>query len=318
GAGGGSGVDLSVLNEARTLVSELLAEPALPPQVVSSLRSINSLMGAFSGSCRPKVNPFTPFPGFYPCSELDDATDKGERKYYKGLNSRSSLPTPQLRRSSGASGLPPMELAASRWERSGAKRSHQDYSSSPGSYPNGPYSSNLLTIPKPRSSSVTLSPHLAARRAGASPSLSPVTSPGHGAAFHRSPVEFPDTADILTKPSVTFYKAAGHMISSQDAPQPIRTAASHICHRRCGGGRHMLLGLSAALSASSVRQIAEESALDLLLEDQDEALQKLDNWNFPIFDLMQKTGGKCGRILSQVGAARRRHMTDHMGGSSVR
>ncbi|XP_069823866.1 cGMP-inhibited 3',5'-cyclic phosphodiesterase 3B [Dendropsophus ebraccatus] len=47
-------------------------------------------------------------------------------------------------------------------------------------------------------------------------------------------------------------------------------------------------------------EIAEESALDLLLEDRDHLLQKLDNWNFPIFDLMEKTGGKCGRILSQV------------------
>ncbi|XP_075182600.1 cGMP-inhibited 3',5'-cyclic phosphodiesterase 3B [Anomaloglossus baeobatrachus] len=174
-AGGGNGVDLSVLNEARNLVSELLVDPSLSPQVVSSLRSISSLMGAFSGSCRPKVNPFTPFPGFYPCTEEDDdAVDRGERKFHKGLNSRSSLPTPQLRRSSGASALLPMELAASRWERSNGKRSHPDYSTASS---NGPYSSSLLTIPKQRSSSVTLTPHTGARRAGTSPSLSPVCSP---------------------------------------------------------------------------------------------------------------------------------------------
>lgn len=65
------------------MVSELLVDPSLSPQVMSSLRSINSLMGAFSGSCRPKVNPFTPFPGFYPCAEMDDTMDKGERKFHK-------------------------------------------------------------------------------------------------------------------------------------------------------------------------------------------------------------------------------------------
>lgn len=351
-AGGGNGVDLSVLNEARNMVSELLVDPSLSPQVMSSLRSINSLMGAFSGSCRPKVNPFTPFPGFYPCAEMDDTMDKGERKFHKGLNSRSSLPTPQLRRSSGASGLPPMELAASRWDRSNGKRSHQDYSgSSQGSYPNGPFSSNLLTIPKQRSSSVTLTPHMGSRRAGTSPSLSPVTSPSHGSAYIRSPVEFPDTADFLTKPSVTLHKPVGYTLSSQDSPQPIRASTSHICHscdhkifkstsnsespesnsqpgaenqlRKSGDGssiqaEHLHLAdriqekrpqsdcktedeeLREQPHPNQQSEIEEESALDLLIEDQDELLQKLDNWNFPIFDLMEKTGGKSGRILSQV------------------
>ncbi|KAG8535273.1 hypothetical protein GDO81_028947, partial [Engystomops pustulosus] len=46
-------------------------------------------------------------------------------------------------------------------------------------------------------------------------------------------------------------------------------------------------------------EMEEEEAA---LEDQDQLLQKMDNWNFPIFDLMEKTGGKCGRILSQVDA----------------
>ncbi|XP_075043703.1 cGMP-inhibited 3',5'-cyclic phosphodiesterase 3B [Mixophyes fleayi] len=354
-AGGGNGVDLSVLNEARNMVSDLLVDQSLSTQVLSSLRSINSLMGAFSGSCRPKVNPFTPFPGFYPCPEMEDPMDKGERKFHKGLNSRSSLPTPQLRRSSGASVLPPMELASSRWERSNSKRSHQDYSgSSQGSYPNGPFSSNLLTIPKQRSSSVTLTPHMGTRRAGTSPSLSPVTSPSHGSAFNRSPVEFPDTADFLTKPSVTLHKAVGYALSSQDSQQPIRSSLSHICNS-CG---HKLFkpisnsespdslqsgtenqsrksGENSSIQDESVHlkdkklekrsqvdcsrrlsmndeqytdqmqtvqpsEMEEESSLDLLIEDQDDLLEKLDNWNFPIFDLMEKTGGKSGRILSEV------------------
>lgn len=35
-SGGGSGVDLSVLNEARNMVSDLLVDPTLPPQVIAS------------------------------------------------------------------------------------------------------------------------------------------------------------------------------------------------------------------------------------------------------------------------------------------
>lgn len=83
GAVSGNGVDLSVINEARNLVSDLAMDPSLSPQVLSSLRSVSSLMGAFSGSCRPRVNPFTPFPGFYPCPEIDDTSERGERKPLK-------------------------------------------------------------------------------------------------------------------------------------------------------------------------------------------------------------------------------------------
>ncbi|XP_018115850.1 cGMP-inhibited 3',5'-cyclic phosphodiesterase B isoform X2 [Xenopus laevis] len=356
-AGGGNGVDLSVLNEARNMVTDLLADPSLSPQAISSLRSISSLMGTFSGSCRPKINPFTPFPGFYPCPEMEDPMDKVERKPHKGLNSRSSLPTPQLRRSSGASILPPMELPP-RWERSNGKRPHQEYmGASQGSYPNGPYSSNLLTIPKQRSSSVTLTHHIGPRRAGTSPSLSPVNSPSHGSGFSRAPIEFPDTADFLTKPSITLHKSVGLASTSQDFQPHVRSTTSHIC-TSCGrpilktlsnvevtdtssqsatdqAGRQVESGTSQKEpghlkekvpetrlqkdtrnvpethepysepgSANRESEMKEESPLELMLiQDQDSLLDKLDNWNFPIFDLVERTGGKSGRILSQVSYA---------------
>ncbi|XP_004711674.2 cGMP-inhibited 3',5'-cyclic phosphodiesterase B, partial [Echinops telfairi] len=238
-SGGGSGVDLSVLNEARTMVSDLLVDPTLPPQVISTLRSISSLMGAFSGSCRPKINPLTPFPGFYPCSEMEDPAEKGDRKLYKGLNSRSSLPAPQLRRSSGTSGLPPFEQSSSRWDRSNGKRSHQEFGiSSQGYYLNGPLSSNLLTSPKQRSSSVSFTHHLSLRRAGALSSLSPVNSPSHGpvspsSLTNRSPIEFPDTADFLTKPGVILHKSLGSVVNTPDSYQPLKHSDSNLCNS-CG------------------------------------------------------------------------------------
>lgn len=83
GAVSGNGVDLSVINEARNMVSDLLTDSSLPPQTVSTLRSVSSLMGTFSGSCRPRVNPFTPFPGFYACDEVEDPGERCERKSIK-------------------------------------------------------------------------------------------------------------------------------------------------------------------------------------------------------------------------------------------
>ncbi|XP_061678698.1 cGMP-inhibited 3',5'-cyclic phosphodiesterase 3A-like isoform X2 [Syngnathoides biaculeatus] len=38
----------------------------------------------------------------------------------------------------------------------------------------------------------------------------------------------------------------------------------------------------------------------LLMENLDPMMSQLNNWNFPIFSLMEKTNGNCGRILSQV------------------
>uniref|UniRef100_A0A8C1XHB2 Phosphodiesterase n=1 Tax=Cyprinus carpio TaxID=7962 RepID=A0A8C1XHB2_CYPCA len=341
----GSGVDLSVINEARNLVSDLLVDPSLSPHVLSSLRSVSSLMGTFSGSCRPRVNPFTPFPGFYPCAEIEDPSDRGERKPLKGLSSRNSLPTPQLRRSSASSSLPPLESASSRWERTNGKRSHSELSSQ-CCVSNGP-NSNLLTIPKQRSSSVTLSySHTLPRRPGASPSLSPVSSPSHStpaapssSLVTRSPVEFPDTADFLTKPSVNLHKPLGYTLSSPEFQQQYRAPASTPLCTSCG--RQMLKGVASvevveghhttanemqrtrsgkyggenlireeSLEAESQEERIldtageklnnEEFRLDSILVDHEALMERINTWNFQIFELMEMTGGKTGRILSYV------------------
>ncbi|KAK1891300.1 cGMP-inhibited 3'5'-cyclic phosphodiesterase B [Dissostichus eleginoides] len=327
GAVSGNGVDLSVINEARNLVSDLLMDSSQSPHTISALRSISSLMGTFSGSCRPRVNPFTPFPGFYPCDEVEDSVERSDRKTIKGLSNLNLS-------SSGLS--------------------------------NGP-NPNLLTIPKQRSSSVTLTYHSGSRRAGASPSLSPVTSPSHGtlagsssSLVTRSPVEFPDTADFLTKPSVSLnlHKPLGYTLSSPDFQQPFRSSAFPLC-TSCG--RQMLKGVTSGDAGESYQTftseaqrrrsagegldfageslIREESVevdvsgdggpdaagntgqeekdkstdqqtqesegeqefrLDLMLKDQEALMERMNTWNFQIFDLVDRTGGKTGRILSYV------------------
>uniref|UniRef100_U3FBT9 Phosphodiesterase n=1 Tax=Micrurus fulvius TaxID=8637 RepID=U3FBT9_MICFL len=228
----GTEVDLSVLNQTRSIVSDLLSDPVLPPHVISSLQSINNLLSAFSGSCRPKINRFTPFPGFYSCPEMEDSPERGDCKLHKVLTSRNSLPTPQLRRSLGS--LLPID-PTSRWERNNGKRSHHEYNlSSQGSYPNGPLvGTNLLTIPKQRSSSVTSANNAGSRRAGISQNLSPGISLNNGFlsnGYHRSPAEFPDTADFFTKPSINVHKSPGSSFNSSDYQQQLRTSSCYTCN----------------------------------------------------------------------------------------
>ncbi|KGL84744.1 cGMP-inhibited 3',5'-cyclic phosphodiesterase B, partial [Tinamus guttatus] len=320
-AGSGNGVDLSVLNEARAMLADLLSDPSLPAQVISSLRSINSLMGAFLGTCKPKAHPFTPFPGL--------------KKERENCSSRSSLPTPQLRRASGVSGIPPVELPSSRWERSNSKRSHQEYNTpSQGSHSNGSFGANLPAAPKPRSSSLTLAHHISPRRGGASPGLNPLGSPGHGSVSSWSPVEFPDTADFLTKPSINIHKPLGSTFNFPDLQQ-VRTPAGYVCNS-CGrqilkpvptpeaesaeykGGKSGEIG-SPGISKESFHhterkqdereeeshqtpnQLMEQSpSLEMVSIDHDSLMEKMNNWNFQIFDLVQKLGDQSGRILSQV------------------
>uniref|UniRef100_A0A8C2XPD6 Phosphodiesterase n=1 Tax=Cyclopterus lumpus TaxID=8103 RepID=A0A8C2XPD6_CYCLU len=332
----GNGVDLSVINEARNLVSDLLMDSSLPPSTISTLRSISSLMGTFSGSCRPRVNPFTPFPGFYPCDEVEDSVERSDRKTFKGLSSRNSLPTPQPRRSStSSSALSSLDSASLRWERNNGKRPHPELNLTSSGLSNGP-NPNLLTIPKQRSSSVTLTYHAGSRRAGASPSLSPVTSPSHSllaagsgslsSLITRSPVEFPDTADFLTKPSVSLnlHKPLGFNLSSPDFQHALRSSPFSLC-TSCG--RQMLKGGSSIETGESYQPFTSEAQrsllhvqsvngnntlcsdcfqgwqefrLDPMLEDQAALMERMNTWNFQIFDLVDRTGGKSGRILSYV------------------
>ncbi|KAM8762433.1 cGMP-inhibited 3',5'-cyclic phosphodiesterase 3B isoform 3-T3 [Acanthopagrus schlegelii] len=357
GAVSGNGVDLSVINEARNLVSDLLMDSSLSPQTIASLRSISSLMGTFSGSCRPRVNPFTPFPGFYPCDEVEDSVERSDRKTIKGLSSRNSLPTPQPRRSSASSScsiLPPLDSASSRWERNSGKRPHPDLSLTSPGLSNGP-NANLLTIPKQRSSSVTLTYHAGPRRAASTGSSSSLIT--------RPPVEFPDTADFLTKPSVNLnlHKPLGYTLNSPDFQQGFRSSTLPLC-TSCGrqmpkvsietGDSHQLFSSESqrrrsageGLDYTGEALIREESVevdvsedrrpdaagnqgqteeeekekspgtdqqtqesegekefrLDPMLEDHENVMERMNTWNFQIFDLVDKTGGKTGRILSYV------------------
>ena len=44
----------------------------------------------------------------------------------------------------------------------------------------------------------------------------------------------------------------------------------------------------------------QEFKLEPILDDHDALMEKINRWNFQIFDLVERTGGKTGRILSYV------------------
>ena len=48
-------------------------------------------------------------------------------------------------------------------------------------------------------------------------------------------------------------------------------------------------------------QIEQEASQDvILIEDYDSLIENMSNWNFQIFEFVEKMGEKSGRILSQV------------------
>ncbi|XP_070303519.1 cGMP-inhibited 3',5'-cyclic phosphodiesterase 3B-like [Salvelinus sp. IW2-2015] len=214
---------------------------------------------------------------------------------------------------------------------------------STGSLSNGP-NANLLTIPKQRSSSVTLTYHAGPRRAGASPSLSPVSSPSHSpqggglsSQVTRPPVEFPDTADFLTKPSVNLHKPLGYILSSPDFQGPYRSPAALCtsCGRQmlknmpsmeAGEGHLPFTGHAEAQRRRSAGEGSEFMGEALIREESVEAestgdrspdagsrcqtdkeeqsptteQQTQETEVHSATDLMDRTGGKTGRILSYV------------------
>lgn len=47
-------------------------------------------------------------------------------------------------------------------------------------------------------------------------------------------------------------------------------------------------------------QVEQSPPLETMLLDHDSLMEKMNNWNFQIFDLVQEMGDQSGRILSQV------------------
>lgn len=84
---------------------------------------------------------------------------------------------------------------------------------------------------------------------------------------------------------------------SSSTEQP--TQEAEVCplnHRPCGPGDRLHISCVCL-------QVEQEFTLDPVLEEHETFMEKMNTWNFQIFELVDKTGGKTGRILSYVSTA---------------
>ncbi|XP_024059013.2 cGMP-inhibited 3',5'-cyclic phosphodiesterase A [Terrapene carolina triunguis] len=376
-------VDIAVMGEAHGLITDLLADPSLPPNVCTSLRAVSNLLNTqltFQAIHKPRVNPLMSFSENYTCSDSEECPEKGE-KLTIPKRLRKSLPPGLLRRVSStwttttsATGLPTLEPAPVRRDRSGSIKPHESSSSSTDPW----NSSILMAITKSRSFSasyaMSATNHLNSKRQsrqGIPPNISPLTSPCHSPiqgtpatspTGKTSSVQFPDPTDTDTKQTLKPHKV---LTSTQSAPDrseqimgpPVICSSCGRPYSQIGSGTgaldrgdgttHALTRTDDPAQATSdyetnnsdssdivqnddetdcskeqmrkgsvCRTYAPETIMlhplippedkpilapePLVMDNLDSLMDQLNNWNFPVFDLVEKIGKKCGRILSQV------------------
>ncbi|XP_050934842.1 cGMP-inhibited 3',5'-cyclic phosphodiesterase 3A [Lates calcarifer] len=191
-------VDIAVMGEAHGLISDLLADPSLPPNTCSSLKAVSNLLST-QISLQPLHRPRIPA-DTHTCSDSEEGPEKTERLAIpKRL--RRSLPPGLLRRISStwttttsATGLPTIEPGPVRRDRS-ASIKHTTESSE--SWNN----SVMMTISKSRSMSASCaasvtSNHLYSKplgRPGVFPpsNVSPLGSPCPSPPVQGTPVSSP-------------------------------------------------------------------------------------------------------------------------------
>ncbi|XP_031239645.1 cGMP-inhibited 3',5'-cyclic phosphodiesterase A isoform X1 [Mastomys coucha] len=373
-------VDIAVMGEAHGLITDLLADPSLPPNVCTSLRAVSNLLSTqltFQAIHKPRVNPTVTFSENYTCSDSEEGLEKDKLTIPKRL--RRSLPPGLLRRVSStwttttsATGLPTLEPAPVRRDRSASIKPHEAPSPSavnPDSW-NAPV---LMTLTKSRSFTssyaVSAANHVKAKKqnrpgglAKISPVPSPSSSPPQGSPAS-SPVsnnaseEFPESPEVTIKRGPGSHRALTYTQSAPDlSPQILPPSViCSSCGRPYSQGnpadgpsersgpvmqkpnrtddicqvtsdyetnnnsdssdilqneeeaecqREPLRKASACGTYSSQSMIFLDKPIlapePLVMDNLDSIMDQLNTWNFPIFDLVENIGRKCGRILSQV------------------
>ncbi|XP_026083839.1 cGMP-inhibited 3',5'-cyclic phosphodiesterase A-like isoform X5 [Carassius auratus] len=349
-------VDIAVMGEAHGLISDLLADPSLPPNTCSTLRAVSNLLSTqFTFQPlhhRPRLSPLLAFSDGHACSDSEEVPEKGERLAIpKRL--RRSLPPGLLRRISStwttttsATGLPTLEPGPVRRDRSASIKAPHDGPSS--SLVNSDSWNNSLSKSRSVSSSTTNHIYSKSRRAGypssnISPLASPCTSPPVQGTPLTSPtnkspsVELPDP-ELL--PPRSPHKALTH---SQSAPSSSTSqwVPPSLCSS-CGRPYSKLRHGDGSVDAGDRTQQSDEPLImssdyetnhsdssnfaqneedreghrmtslippedkpilapePLVMEGLEPLMSQINNWNFPIFSLVEKTNGRCGCILSQV------------------
>ncbi|XP_041443769.1 cGMP-inhibited 3',5'-cyclic phosphodiesterase A isoform X2 [Xenopus laevis] len=259
-------VDIAVMGEAHGLITDLLADPSLPPHVCTSLRAVSNLLSTqltFQPIHKPRLSPVVSFNDNYTCSDSEEGSEKGEKMTIpKRL--RRSLPTGLLRRVSStwttttsATGMPTLEPAPVRRDRSGSiKPLDPSLSSNPDSWHN-----SLLLKSRPFSPSLVISNtnHVnPKRRQGIPPNISPLTSPcqspiqGTPAAsptVKTVPVQFSDCSE-LNRLGPNPHKVLTSSKSAPEIPEPFQ-GPTLVC-TSCGRSYSLVNPSDGALDPSEV------------------------------------------------------------------
>ncbi|XP_071380286.1 cGMP-inhibited 3',5'-cyclic phosphodiesterase 3A-like [Centroberyx affinis] len=255
-------VDIAVMGEAHGLITDLLADPSLPPNTCTSLRAVSNLLTTqltFQPLHRPRPAPLLNLSDAYTCSDSEEGPEKGEKTSIpKRL--RRSLHPGLLRRISStwttttsATGLPTIEPGPVRRDRSASiKPYHETLTCSCGR----PY--------------IRLS---------------------HGEGSIDKGDRIPRSAEdqVVVSSDYDSTHEANHSDSSDVAHTEEDTEE--------GKNASQNVILHPLIPPEDKPILAPEP---LLMEDLEPLMSQLNNWNFPIFSLVEKTNGKCGRILSQV------------------
>ncbi|XP_041653174.1 cGMP-inhibited 3',5'-cyclic phosphodiesterase A-like [Cheilinus undulatus] len=219
-------VDIAVMGEAHGLISDLLADPSLPPNTCTSLKAVSNLLST-QISLQPLHRPRLPA-DTHTCSDSEEGPDKTDRLAIpKRL--RRSLPPGLLRRISStwttttsATGLPTIEPGPVRRDRS-ASIKHTTESETWNN-------SMMMTISKGRSMSASYaasvtSNHIYSKplgRPGFPPTnVSPLSSPCPSPPVQGTPVSSPTSKSCL----VQLPEPAGPL--TERAPGPVAPKSHH-------------------------------------------------------------------------------------------
>ncbi|XP_032711006.1 cGMP-inhibited 3',5'-cyclic phosphodiesterase A isoform X2 [Lontra canadensis] len=355
-------VDIAVMGEAHGLITDLLADPSLPPNVCTSLRAVSNLLSTqltFQAIHKPRMNPAVSFSENYTCSDSEESSEKDKLTIPKRL--RRSLPPGLLRRVSStwttttsATGLPTLEPAPVRRDRS-ASIKLQEASPSSAVSPDSWNNPVMMTLTKSRSFTsnyaVSAANHVNSKKPNrpGTPASSPVSK--------ISAVRFPDSANTTARLGLGSHRALTYTQSAPDLspqilPPPVICSSCGRPYPQGNPADGPLEGSSGAIrtpsrtddttqvtsdyetnnnsdssdivqnedeteclreprrKASACAPYAPEAMIfldkpvlapePLVMDNLDSIMEQLNTWNFPIFDLVEKIGRKCGRILSQV------------------
>uniref|UniRef100_A0A8C6WW66 Phosphodiesterase n=1 Tax=Neogobius melanostomus TaxID=47308 RepID=A0A8C6WW66_9GOBI len=264
-------VDIAVMGEAHGLISDLLADPFLPPNTCSSLKAVSNLLTTqltFQPLHRPRHAPLINPSDAYTCS---DSEDRLRRSLHPGLLRRISS---TWTTTTSATGLPTIEPGPVRRDRSGSIKPYHE----------------TLACRYPALHILALCIFLAtmSSRRGVRCIVDTFTE--------KSIVLVGSRHEAFQSKSLCFVPISrrDQVVVSSDY-ESTHEANHSDCSDVAQTEEDTEEGKSTSQNDKPV--LAPEP---LLMEGLEPLMSHLNNWNFPIFDMMERTNGKCGRILSQV------------------